>query len=97
MNNLASQRHQTINSDQFAMLMNHSLIYAGIKIESPQFVIETKIRERMLEVGAVDLCDYMAIFDEGINARAEWLALIDLLTVKETRFFRQPEAFQGLA
>ncbi len=25
------------------------------------------------------------------------MALIDLLTVKETRFFRQPEAFQGLA
>ena len=97
MNNLASNRYQAITGDQLVMLMNQLRMHAGIKIESPQFVIESKIRERMLELGIVDFCEYMAIFDQSINARAEWLALIDLLTVKETRFFRQPEAFQGLA
>ena len=44
-----------------------------------------------------DIDVYLAAFDDSINARAEWLALIDLLTVKETRFFRQPEAFDCVA
>lgn len=97
MNNLATNRHEAITGDQLVLLMSQLRLHAGIKIESPQFVIESKIRERMLELGVADFRQYMAIFDQSINARAEWLALIDLLTVKETRFFRQPEAFQGLA
>jgi chemotaxis methyl-accepting protein methylase len=51
----------------------------------------------MASLGVEDVDSYMAAFDDSINARAEWLALIDLLTVKETRFFRQPEAFECVA
>ena len=50
----------------------------------------------MAYLGLNDVNSYLAVFDDSMNARAEWLALIDLLTVKETRFFRQPDAYKCL-
>lgn len=97
MNHLATQRYQPITGKQFVTLMDQLQLHAGIKIESPQTVIESNVRGRMATLGLDSISSYMAIFDDSLNARAEWLALIDLLTVKETRFFRQVEALQGLA
>lgn len=71
--------------------------HAGIKVDSSLSVISDCIQERMNCLGVSEMDTYLAAFDQSINARAEWLALIDLLTVKETRFFRQPEAFDCLA
>jgi type IV pilus assembly protein PilK len=96
MNQLATQRYQPITGKQFVTLMDQLQLHAGIKIESPQIVIESNIRSRMEPLGLDSINSYMALFDDSMNARAEWLALIDLLTVKETRFFRQVEALQGL-
>jgi len=97
MSHLATQRCQPITGKQFVTLMDQLQLHAGIKIESPQTVIESNVRGRMATLGLDSISSYMAIFDDSLNARAEWLALIDLLTVKETRFFRQVEALQGLA
>ncbi|NQX88448.1 MAG: hypothetical protein HRT77_07270 [Halioglobus sp.] len=69
----------------------------GISIDSTQSVISGCIQARMNYLGCADVGRYLATFDNSINARAEWLALVDLLTVKSTRFFRQPEAFVCLA
>lgn len=71
--------------------------HAGIRIDSTRSVIAGSIQARMAYLGLRDVERYLAIFDESISARAEWLALIDLLTVKETRFFRQPDAYKCLA
>ena len=71
--------------------------HAGIKVESSRNVVSDCIHERMNCLGVSEMDTYLAAFDQSINARAEWLALIDLLTVKETRFFRQPGAFDCLA
>jgi chemotaxis methyl-accepting protein methylase len=70
---------------------------AGISIDSTNSVIADCIQTRMAYLGCPNLDRYLATFDDSINARAEWLALTDLLTVKATRFFRQPEAFDCLA
>jgi type IV pilus assembly protein PilK len=86
-----------IGAEQMLLLMQRLRTHAGIKIESPQQVIEAHIRERMSLLDIADMEDYLKIFDASISARAEWLALVDLLTVKETRFFRQPEAFECVA
>lgn len=92
--NLAANRQQTITSGQMQWLLEKLHQYAGIRIESPQSIVEFEIAQRMdaLELGSVG--DYLELLESGFNAKAEWLALIDLLTVKETRFFRQPAAFE---
>lgn len=86
-----------LNGAQFSLLMEQLQRRAGIRIESPLGVIEGCVGERMRALGLVSCEDYLALFDDTISARAEWLALVDLLTVKETRFFRQPAALQVVA
>ena len=93
MSTVTARRTSTLRSDQLSMLMNRLHQYAGIRIDSSRGVLAQCIEKRMASLGVDHVDDYMAVFDDSINARAEWLALIDLLTVKETRFFRQPEAF----
>jgi chemotaxis methyl-accepting protein methylase len=86
-----------LKSEQLGMLMQKLHTHAGISIDSTQSVIAGCIQARMKYLGVNEVEGYLATFDDSINARAEWLALIDLMTVKETRFFRQPEAYQCLA
>ena len=97
MSTATARRTNAIKSDQLSMLMQRLRDHAGIKIDSSQAVIAQCITQRMDSLGMADIDQYLAAFDDSINARAEWIALIDLLTVKETRFFRQPEAFDCVA
>ncbi len=91
--NLANvQRPQPIRNEQLAQLMHQLRVHAGITIESPSSVIAHYVQERMVALQMETVDAYLALFDNSISARAEWLALVDLLTVKETRFFRQSEA-----
>lgn len=93
----ALNSRQTIKSEHVMMLTDQLRVHAGIKIDSPQYVVESNIRTRMDVLGMQDLTAYLNVFNDSISARAEWMALVDLLTVKETRFFRQVEAMQGLS
>ena len=68
-----------IGAEQMVLLMQRLRRHAGIKIESPQQVIEDHIRERMSLLDIADMQDYLKLFDASISARAEWLALVDLL------------------
>ena len=97
MNLATARRSHTIESDQLDTLMQQLRMHAGIKVDSTRNVISDCIAERMGCLDVVDMDEYLAAFDDSISARAEWLALTDLLTVKETRFFRQPAAFDCLA
>jgi len=92
-----ASRALDLKSEQLAVLMQKLHAHAGISIDSTKNVIAACIQTRMQYLGIHQLESYLATFDDSINARAEWLALIDLLTVKETRFFRQPEAYDCLA
>jgi type IV pilus assembly protein PilK len=91
------RRSPDLASEQLDMLTQQLLTQAGISIDSTSNVIAGCIAQRMEHLGFIDPESYLAAFDESINARAEWLALTDLLTVKETRFFRQPAAYDCLA
>ena len=86
-----------LRHEQLLMLTRKLHTDAGISIDSTNNVIADCIHNRMAYLGCPDVDRYLAAFDDSINARAEWLALTDLLTVKATRFFRQPEAFECLA
>jgi type IV pilus assembly protein PilK len=96
-NPAALQNARPQGVDQLQVLMQRLQQHAGIKIESPQQIIEEHIEARMLSLGISDMNDYLDLFDQSISTRAEWLALVDLLTVNETRFFRQREAFECVA
>ena len=97
MSHAAARRSPVIASEQLTVLMQQLHTHAGITIDSTSGVIAGYVQERMDYLGVSEVDDYLALFDDSISARAEWLALTDLLTVKETRFFRQPEAFDCLA
>ena len=97
MNSALAYRPAPIKGEQLQMLMRQLRSHAGIAIDSSQAVIEDCIRRRMNCLDILEMDQYLSLLDDGISARAEWLALIDLLTVKETRFFRQPAAFDCVA
>lgn len=90
------RRPPVLRAEQLELLKAQLRSQAGIIIDSSRDVIGLCIAQRMEYLGIGDVDSYLTVFDDSINARAEWLALIDLLTVKETRFFRQPEAFECL-
>ena len=94
--NSLHSRSQNLTGHQLVSLMNSLHKHVGITIESPPAVIAHYLRERMTVLGVSDLNEYLSLLDHGIGARAEWIALCDLLTVKETRFFRQPAALACL-
>ncbi|MEZ5503589.1 MAG: protein-glutamate O-methyltransferase CheR [Halioglobus sp.] len=97
MNTASLRRAPDLKREHLGLLMQKLHTHAGISVDSTKSVIAGCIQARMEYLGESDVERYLAKFDEGIVARAEWLALIDLLTVKETRFFRQPAAFDCLA
>jgi len=92
-----AQRPPVVSSELLAQLMQRLRSQSGIKLDSTQAVIASKIGERMAALDLATSQDYLSIFDDSISARAEWLALTDLLTIKQTRFFRQPEAIELVA
>jgi chemotaxis protein methyltransferase CheR/type IV pilus assembly protein PilK len=59
--------------------------------------LQTSLMQRMREVG---ITDYQKYYDQIVHdpmGNIEWAKLVDRLTVQETRFFRDPEAFDFVA
>jgi len=96
MRHAAQRQLPHLTGQQFVLLMEQLKHRAGIRIDSPQGVIESCVGERIRALGLATSEDYLGLFDNSISARAEWMALIDLLTVKETRFFRQGAALEAV-
>lgn len=90
------RRAPDLGGEQMSSLLQRLHAHAGIQVDSTNSVVAGCVAARMDYLGLGDVQQYMAVFDDSFNARAEWLALIDLLTVKETRFFRQPDAYNCL-
>ena len=81
-----ARRAPDLKSEQLAVLMQKLHAHAGISIDSTKNVIAGCIQARMKYLGIHHVESYLATFDDSINARAEWLALIELLTVKDGKF-----------
>lgn len=52
----------------------------------------TNLRQRMRELGCGDFQTYYDYLHTGRTGAVEWAALVDRLTVHETRFFRHPNS-----
>ncbi|WP_166266868.1 CheR family methyltransferase [Marinobacter caseinilyticus] len=59
-----------------------------------QSFLETNLAIRMREIGCNSYQAYYEKIVSGPEAIAEWAVLVDRLTVQETRFFRDPDAFK---
>ncbi|WP_203299361.1 CheR family methyltransferase [Marinobacter sediminum] len=80
---------------QWQTLLEHR---TGITLSAERrSFLETNLGIRMREIG----CDsYQAYYEKivsGPDAIQEWSTLVDRLTVQETRFFRDPDAFRLVA
>lgn len=59
--------------------------------------LETNLGIRMREIGCGSYQTYYEKIVNGPDAVREWATLVDRLTVQETRFFRDPDAFKLVA
>jgi chemotaxis protein methyltransferase CheR/type IV pilus assembly protein PilK len=62
--------------------------------ESRKSFLETNLGIRMREIGCSSYQAYYEKIVSGPHAIVEWATLVDRLTVQETRFFRDPDAFR---
>jgi chemotaxis methyl-accepting protein methylase len=81
MNSAIARRVPELENEQLSLLMQQLHTHAGIRIDSTKNVIADSILTRMEYLGVNEVDKYLAAFDDSFNARAEWLALTDLLTV----------------
>lgn len=85
---------QPLNKSQFASWQNLMEERSGLFLpEKRRSFLETQLSMRMREIGCDDYQHYYDLVSKGANGAIEWQILIDRLTVHETRFFRDPDAF----
>jgi type IV pilus assembly protein PilK len=87
-----------MNDQQFSIWRELLETRTGIFIaEHRKSYLQSGLMQRMREVGVID---YQTYYDQIVHdsmGYIEWAKLVDSLTVKETRFFRDPEAFDFVA
>lgn len=77
---------------QWQTLLEHR---TGITLASGRkSFLETNLGIRMREIGCSSYQAYYEKIVSGPGAVVEWSTLVDRLTVQETRFFRDPDAFR---
>lgn len=78
--------------NQWQTLLEHR---TGITLASERkSFLETNLGIRMREIGCGSYQAYYEKVVSGPEAVVEWSTLVDRLTVQETRFFRDPDAFR---
>ena len=68
----------------------------GIALRGRKRVLEQGIYPRLLACGLDTLDEYQALVDTPVAGPAEKMALIDQLTVKDSSFFRNPQALRAV-
>jgi chemotaxis protein methyltransferase CheR/type IV pilus assembly protein PilK len=85
-----------LTEEEFAEWQNLLEERTGISFEKHKQILQTGLIQRMQEVDVKSYRDYyhMVTFKKGWAL--EWSALLRTLTVKETRFLRDPDALEFL-
>lgn len=87
-----------MNDEQFTLWRELLETRTGIYVtEQRKSFLQSSLMQRMREVGCED---YQTYYDQIVHdpmGNIEWAKLIDRLTVQETRFFRDPAAFDYVA
>lgn len=85
-----------LTDDEFAEVRDYLAAEAGLAFdESRRAALTAVVAERLAVIGAADVKDYLAAL-RGDGGPAERQRLLDLVTVQETHFFRNPPQMQAL-
>jgi chemotaxis methyl-accepting protein methylase len=68
----------------------------GIDLSQHRSILQSGLTRRLRELDSTDYDAYYAKVERWPEGLGEWRALVDRIAVKETRFFRQPAAFELL-
>ena len=96
-NQWSMQAVPTMDAEQFALWQNLLETRTGIvMVESRRPFLENSLFSRMRQLGLTDYADYLQLLISGDSRTRlmEWSAVVDLLTVQETRFFRHASSFE---
>lgn len=67
----------------------------GVLVTAPRRpFLESRIRQRMREIGLTDPIEYLESLQRGPLAALEWAVLVDRLTVHETHFYRHVPSYE---
>ncbi|MCK5880418.1 MAG: protein-glutamate O-methyltransferase CheR [Sinobacterium sp.] len=65
----------------------------GITFDRHRRILQNGLTQRLREIHVDSYHDYFLQVRSGVHGAVEWEALLKTLTVKETRFFRDPDAY----
>ncbi len=65
----------------------------GITFDRHRRILQNGLTQRLREIQVDSYRDYFRQVRAGVHGAAEWEALLKTLTVKETRFYRDPDAY----
>ena len=68
----------------------------GIYFSKHRSIIQTGLAQRMRELGIQDYEYYFQQVSTGPDGMVEWARFVDKISVKETRFFREPNAISAV-
>ena len=83
-----------LTEDEFAQWQKLLEGRTGISFERHKVILQTGLSQRMREIDCDNYQDYYRIVCFAKGGALEWEALLRTLTVKETRFFRDEDAFE---
>lgn len=91
--------HSIGELDKQQFLAWHELLESktGINFEQHESILAHGLKRRMREVDCHDYDQYLAKITREDGGETEWVALLNSLTVGETRFFRHQATFDYLA
>lgn len=88
---------QQLSEDQFERWQALLEKRTGITFSLHKSILQAGLYRRMYEIGQDDYEAYFNAVQDGAAGFQEWGELLNRITVQETRFFRDPEAFAYLA
>ncbi len=93
--NVKSDAQQGLDDSSYQQWASLLEQRTGVLVTEPrrQF-LESKIRQRMREIGLSDPLEYLESLQEGPLAAVEWAVLVDRLTVHETHFYRHLPSYE---
>ncbi len=81
----------SLSATEFKLWANRVESKTGVVLpDNRRVFLETRLRQRLRETNQLEFEQYYELELCGLNGAQEWAALIDLLTVHQTHFFRHP-------
>jgi len=85
-----------LSDEQYSRWQNLLESRTGISFSQHKSIFQKGLNQRMREIGAEDVERYYQAVSLVPDGVAEWMQLVDRLSVKETSFFRDQHSFRAV-